>query len=334
MKETRITNSKTGGQKGSKQARYDLIPPRPLEFIARVYGKGCEKYAERNFEKGYAWGLSFASCQRHLWAFWQGEELDPESGLPHLAHAAWHCITLMQFCESHRDLDDRSGLNNTNRVNASYLPGIAPGTPIPCADPQHGVIPEEFSNAVKTFSYCLECPSVMNCERNGECDKNKEYDPFDGLDLDKPICYIAGGMRGYDLSNFPAFDAAEKNARENGWQPISPAVMDRALGFDETHGEFSDDALESAIQRDTYVISRLKPGKDCIMVLPGWEKSRGAVAEVMVARWRGIDMRCADTLNLFGYKWVKRRVDCSWAVKDALLDWWDGMREKDNECHE
>jgi Domain of unknown function (DUF5664) len=105
--ETRVTNEKTGGEKGSKLARYDLIPPAALDDIAKVYGKGCEKYAARNWERGYAWGLSFAALQRHAWAFWRGEYLDPESGLPHLAHAAWHCLTLMTFQKQHPELDDR-----------------------------------------------------------------------------------------------------------------------------------------------------------------------------------------------------------------------------------
>jgi hypothetical protein len=29
----------------------------------------------------------FDAAQRHLWAWWEGEARDPESGLPHLAHA-------------------------------------------------------------------------------------------------------------------------------------------------------------------------------------------------------------------------------------------------------
>ena len=106
--EQRVVDPKTGGEKGSKLARFDLIPPEPLTLLAQVYGMGARKYADRNWEKGYAWGLSYAALQRHLHAFWGGEELDPESGLPHLAHAMWHCATLMEFVRRHSDLDDRS----------------------------------------------------------------------------------------------------------------------------------------------------------------------------------------------------------------------------------
>ena len=107
-KPTRVKHPVTGGEKDSKLARFDLIPPEPLTRVAEVYGRGAEKYAPRNWERGYDWGLSYAAMQRHLWAFWGGEDMDPDSGLPHLAHAAWHCLTLMEFGSRHPKLDDRS----------------------------------------------------------------------------------------------------------------------------------------------------------------------------------------------------------------------------------
>lgn len=106
--EVRVVDPQTGGAKGQKLARFDLIPAAALMHLAELYGKGAEKYEDRNWERGYRYGLSFGAMQRHLWAFWNGEYIDPESGLPHLAHAAWHCMTLMQFSEEHIGTDDRS----------------------------------------------------------------------------------------------------------------------------------------------------------------------------------------------------------------------------------
>ena len=105
--ETRVRHPETGGEKGSKSSRFDLVPAAAMVHVADVYGKGAEKYAERNWERGYVWGLSYAALQRHLHAFWGGEDDDPESGLPHLAHAAWHCLALMTWRETHPELDDR-----------------------------------------------------------------------------------------------------------------------------------------------------------------------------------------------------------------------------------
>jgi len=105
--EVRITNAQTGGQKGRKQARFDLIPVNPLWEVAELYGKGALKYADRNWELGYDWSLSFAALLRHAWQFWRGENRDGETGAHHLASVVFHALALIQFGQSHPELDDR-----------------------------------------------------------------------------------------------------------------------------------------------------------------------------------------------------------------------------------
>lgn len=94
--ERRVTSS-TGGQKGQKSARFDLIDSDFLWQLAEVCGMGAEKYDDENWRKGYPWGLSYGALQRHLHQFLQGEDVDAESGRSHLAHAAWHCMVLLAF---------------------------------------------------------------------------------------------------------------------------------------------------------------------------------------------------------------------------------------------
>lgn len=73
------------------------------------------KYAPRNWQKGYAWSLSFAAMQRHAWAFWSGEDIipqnaagdDPTAGVPHLTAVAWHAFALLEWMTTHTELDDR-----------------------------------------------------------------------------------------------------------------------------------------------------------------------------------------------------------------------------------
>lgn len=105
--EVRITNPLTGGQKGDKLERFDLIPVGPLTALARHYGIGARKYADNQWRRGYDWHLSYAAAQRHLNGFWGGEDIDEETGSPHLAAAAWHCFALLQFAVDHPELDDR-----------------------------------------------------------------------------------------------------------------------------------------------------------------------------------------------------------------------------------
>lgn len=102
--------SETGGMKNAKLAEMSSFDPKALDALARVAGYGALKYERLNFVKGYRWSLSYDALQRHLNAFWGGENLDPESGLPHLAHAAWHCLTLLCFSMRSIGTDDRFGV--------------------------------------------------------------------------------------------------------------------------------------------------------------------------------------------------------------------------------
>ncbi len=105
--ETRITDPKTGGEKGQKSVRLHAVPWEALSELGRVYAFGEGKYDDYNFRKGYAWSLSYDALQRHLGAFWNREDSDRESGLHHLAHAVWHGITLLFFALTERGTDDR-----------------------------------------------------------------------------------------------------------------------------------------------------------------------------------------------------------------------------------
>jgi hypothetical protein len=107
VEEIRVVNSVTGGEKGQKPERHELVPVEPMDEVARVYGFGCGKYAKNNWRLGYDWGLSYGAARRHLNAFWRGEDLDPESGLHHLAHGVFHLLTLMEYGRTHPELDDR-----------------------------------------------------------------------------------------------------------------------------------------------------------------------------------------------------------------------------------
>ena len=89
------------------KARFDLIPPKVLIDLADIYTYGAEKYEDRNWEKGMAYSRVYGAVQRHLNAYWGGQDLDEESGLPHLMHAAFGLFALQQFATTHPELDDR-----------------------------------------------------------------------------------------------------------------------------------------------------------------------------------------------------------------------------------
>src|SRR3954468_6651074 len=103
-----------------------------------------------------------------------------------------------------------------------------------------------------------------------------------------PKLYLSGPMRGYPNFNFPAFDLAAELGRREGFEVISPADLDRASGFTET-STVTPANLRVFVERDVQALLNLRAENgDAVAVLPGWERSTGALAEVMVARWLGL----------------------------------------------
>lgn len=109
--EVRVINSETGGVKGRKAERMDLLPWDVLRLdVAPHYAKGAEKYEDNNWRRGYSWSLSFGAMQRHAAQFWAGEDIDGETGTPHMAAVAFHALALLLFMREQRALDDRPPL--------------------------------------------------------------------------------------------------------------------------------------------------------------------------------------------------------------------------------
>jgi hypothetical protein len=99
--------NETAGKKGEKLARFDLIPVKPIWLLAEVYGRGAQKYADRNWERGYVWSKSYQAAMRHINMWWAGEQNDPLDGQHHLAAAMWHLAALIEFEDTHPEHDNR-----------------------------------------------------------------------------------------------------------------------------------------------------------------------------------------------------------------------------------
>lgn len=103
-----MTRATTEGRKDDTgKVRMDLLPPEVLFGISEVLTYGAVKYAPRNWEHGMSWGRVFGAAMRHLWAWWGGQRVDPESGLPHLHHAACCVAFLCAYEARQAGTDDR-----------------------------------------------------------------------------------------------------------------------------------------------------------------------------------------------------------------------------------
>lgn len=101
------TEKGSGARYNTGKADYSLIPLSTLEDEARVWMYGQQKYAAWNWAKGMAWSVPLACALRHLSAWQKGEELDPESGLPHLAHVMCNIRMLTLYAKTYPEGDDR-----------------------------------------------------------------------------------------------------------------------------------------------------------------------------------------------------------------------------------
>ena len=87
--------------------RLDLVPWAEIEAIAQVLTYGAAKYDDNNWRRGSRWGRYFAALCRHAFAWWGGEDRDPETGLSHLAHAGCCLLFLMAYQRNRWGTDDR-----------------------------------------------------------------------------------------------------------------------------------------------------------------------------------------------------------------------------------
>lgn len=109
MSEVRMVDPETGGAKGSKPERLDLIPIEPLLELSKHYGIGAFKYEDDNWRRGYDWKYSYAALQRHANEWWTGQEwgwetfVNRETGeevtvlVNHMIAVAWHAFALYWF---------------------------------------------------------------------------------------------------------------------------------------------------------------------------------------------------------------------------------------------
>lgn len=106
--ERRVVNETTGGEKGTKPQRMELLPFDVLQRdVSPLYAFGASKYADHNWRRGFDWSLSFGAMMRHAAQFWSGETKDEETGCSHLASVVFHALALLHFEYAYPELDDR-----------------------------------------------------------------------------------------------------------------------------------------------------------------------------------------------------------------------------------
>jgi hypothetical protein len=107
--------------------------------------------------------------------------------------------------------------------------------------------------------------------------------------------YLSGPMSGIYGFNIPLFDSVSARLRAEGYEIVSPAELDsqdfrdRCLASDGKSIPAGGDTWGTLLARDVRVLA--DDGITGVILLPHWERSRGARLETFVALLNGLQFR-------------------------------------------
>ena len=130
LRASKLPDSNPKTAHGCKKVPMHLVPPIVIASLAMAWKSGAEKYGPYNWREpgaGISSSTYYAACLRHLSAWWDGEDNDPDNKkVSHLAHAAACLGMLIDAGSIPGQLnDDRppkgavSGFLEGNRLEAS-----------------------------------------------------------------------------------------------------------------------------------------------------------------------------------------------------------------------
>lgn len=91
---------------------WSLVDFPSLEPMVRVLEFGAQKYSRNNWKKGLPINSIIDSLMRHVIAYKEGEDIDPESGISHIGHMMCNLMFLSYVDRNLKDkFDDRDGTN-------------------------------------------------------------------------------------------------------------------------------------------------------------------------------------------------------------------------------
>jgi hypothetical protein len=106
-----IASDDPKGAAGAKKAPMHLLPPNALIETAKAMGHGAAKYGAWNFIETTVCASTYVGALgRHWAAYARSEDIDPDSGLPHLALIAANCFVLLTAQQQGTLRDDRPKL--------------------------------------------------------------------------------------------------------------------------------------------------------------------------------------------------------------------------------
>lgn len=93
---------------GIKKVSVSTVPQTVLAEVAVGMMEGSRKYGRHNYRDiGVRTSVYYDATLRHLMAFWEGEDIDPYSGLSHVTKAITSLVVLRDAMINNKCVDDR-----------------------------------------------------------------------------------------------------------------------------------------------------------------------------------------------------------------------------------
>lgn len=93
---------------GDKKVPLHLVPPVAIAYMGMALKDGAKKYGPYNWRTTNVEVMTYlGAALRHIGAYIDGEDTDPESGNPHLAHALASLAILVDAVEGATEIDNR-----------------------------------------------------------------------------------------------------------------------------------------------------------------------------------------------------------------------------------
>lgn len=106
---------------------FSLLSPLAITYLVSVLDKGKIEYDAHNWRKGIDQTRLISAAMRHLFAFLGGQDNDPETGLPHMAHVMCCAMFSLELQVSANDKDTRYNLSREQLdLLESMLAGVLP----------------------------------------------------------------------------------------------------------------------------------------------------------------------------------------------------------------
>ena len=103
-----ITGTDPKGEAGALKCPLQLLPSFPQQEAAWVFKHGADKYGAYNWRENHVVASTYmGAMRRHLEAWYNGQDIDPESGHHHLAHVIASAMIVLDADEHDTLSDDR-----------------------------------------------------------------------------------------------------------------------------------------------------------------------------------------------------------------------------------